>query len=393
MKKIFAIALALVMVLSMASAFASYCTAGFDWTCATDATYCGQGKVEVVPFVKVNNACGGFEYEESTCAAAVASENIYWAVKLTVDANPDMEWWNEAKLVVEAKETNYKTKTWDFSKKADKAGIDFTEDETVVYYALIKANAKHEVWIDVEDEDLDLNDVVFSARVNKNAKAANVKVCATLTSLGEDFYDGIVGDYYVVYDASPVAKEGKFATLTAPYSGEDVSKLYVGDATTSADATGWTIEVKDGKIVATAKKAQKIEDKLDIWEKGVPGSKHNAKLSNGAAPVVATDDVLTIYDKKENGTWLVEYIIVDGKVRVINTNNACGTAAYATTKAFFGIEIDTCIDQDIINANFGWDFEQEFCLPWSANASSIVDTECVVAIPKTGDASVLAWLF
>ena len=385
MKKIFAIALALVMVLSMASAFASYCTAGFDWTCASKSTYCGQGKVEVVPFVKVNNACGGYDWEISSCAGAVASENIYWAVKLTVDANPDMEWWNEAKLTVKAKETNYADKTWTFSKKADKVGIDFEEDETVVYYALVNGG-----WIDVEDEDLELKDVVFSAKVGKNAKAANVKVCATLTSLGEDFYAGIVGDYYVVYNASPVAKEGKFATLTATYTNEDVSKLYVGDATTSAAATGWTIEVKGGKIVATAKKAQKIEDALDIWVTG--GSKLNAKLSNGAAPVVATEDVLTIYDE-ENGTWLVEYVIVDGKVRLINTNNACGTAAYATTKAFFGIEIDTCIDQDIINANFGWDFEQEFCLPWSANASSIVDTECVVAIPKTGDASVLAWLF
>ena len=30
---------------------------------------------------------------------------------------------------------------------------------------------------------------------------------------------------------------------------------------------------------------------------------------------------------------------------------------------------------------------------WSDKGASIVDAECVVAIPKTGDASVLAWLF
>ena len=59
MKKIFAIALALVMVLSMASAFAAAtlpgtCSFG-SWDCTTYANKCGVAKAEVVLFVKGNN--------------------------------------------------------------------------------------------------------------------------------------------------------------------------------------------------------------------------------------------------------------------------------------------------------------------------------------------------
>ena len=99
MKKIFAIALALVMVLSMASAFAANDCSTFDWTCSTKATNCGKGKVEVVPYVMVNTACG-WDYEVSTCATAITTQKVYYAVKLTVEANPDMEWWKEAELKV-----------------------------------------------------------------------------------------------------------------------------------------------------------------------------------------------------------------------------------------------------------------------------------------------------
>ena len=103
MKKIFAIALAVVMVLSMASAFASNCTAGFDWTCATSVNKCGKATVEVIPYVKANDSCGGFKWVPNTCAGAVNTDVVHYVVKMSVDANPDKEWFDAATFSLTAK--------------------------------------------------------------------------------------------------------------------------------------------------------------------------------------------------------------------------------------------------------------------------------------------------
>lgn len=99
MKKIFAIALALVMVLSMASAFAFVGTCGkYEWTC--DTAKCGVAKAEVVQFV-ANNTID--RYEESTCAAVVVGRALNWGIKVTFDKDVNPQWFyhKNTKLVFE----------------------------------------------------------------------------------------------------------------------------------------------------------------------------------------------------------------------------------------------------------------------------------------------------
>lgn len=199
MKKIFAIALALVMVLSMASAFASACVTGpFNWSATATAANCGKGKVEVVPFVKVNDGCGNYVWQENSCAAAINSENVYYAIKLTVEPKADKEWWNASSLKIELKGLNGKTGTW--TALYGSAGIKWDEeDDTLVYYL------KNDVstWVKESDwKDMSSNNqaaYIFSARVTDAGKA---KVCATLKSKLAAYTEGVLGNYYVKADTT-----------------------------------------------------------------------------------------------------------------------------------------------------------------------------------------------
>ena len=377
MKKIFAIALALVMVLSMASAFASYCTAGFDWTCATDTYNCGKATVDVIPYVKTNAACNGSEFVESDCAAAINGENVYYAIKLTVAEDVDTEWWAKVKFELDV---NGMTKNYDdVAVKAPKLNKDETEDGWVYYYVIAGKNAGwHEA---TENDEFEIDKVMNKSVVSEFAKA---KVCMTLKSASKGLA-GVVGDYYVVYTKNevidtiePTPGEILDALTEAEY------KLYKGKAVAEPVEKDFN---KDGKgsLNAEEKAAYKAAvEKFEDYEAVM------AKVEGLTVAVVA--DFLRVYDEK-GGKLLVEYRIDDGKVAAIDYTAWCGEAAYATIKAFFGLEIGTCVDADLIAANFGWDFEQKDCFEWSDKAASIVDAECVVAIPKTGDASVLAWLF
>ena len=307
MKKIFAIALALVMVLSMASAFASACVTGpFNWSATATAANCGKGKVEVVPFVKVNDGCGNYVWQENNCAAAINTENAYYALKLTVEPKADKEWWDASTLKVVlkglyGKELNWGPGNW-FS------GIDFNEkDDTVVYY--LKNNG--DIWLKEADwkdmSSYNQNDYIFTANVTDAGKA---KVCATLKSKLETYAGGIIGNYYV----KVTDKDGK---------------LFIG------------VSSKD--------------------------TKGNAK------------------DR------LVTYTIENEKVTAIKWEAVCGADDYNTIKTYFNLEIGTPVSRDAINKNFGWDNKVESCFQWSKNGAAITNPECKVEIPKTGDASVVAY--
>lgn len=307
MKKIFAIALALVMVLSMASAFASACVTGpFNWSATATAANCGKGKVEVVPFVKVNDGCGNYVWQENNCAAAINSENVYYAVKFIVEPKADMEWWKAATLKVELKGLD--GKAVDAGNLYLSPGIKWDEeDDTLVYY--LKNDLS--TWLKESDwKDMSANNqaaYIFTARVRDAGKA---KVCATLKSKLATYTEGVLGNYYV--------------------------------------------------------KADTTKNPMTI----------------------------TVFSKKTDGTankQLVKYTIKDEKVTGIEWSNECGADDYNTIKTYFNLEIGTPVSKDAINKNFGWDNKVESCFQWSKNGAAITNPECKVEIPKTGDASVVAY--
>ena len=57
----------------------------------------------------------------------------------------------------------------------------------------------------------------------------------------------------------------------------------------------------------------------------------------------------------------------------------------------FKLNFGTCMTKKAINKNFGWDNEQESCTSYKKDALAIVNPDCQVAIPKTGDVSVVAY--
>ena len=365
MKKIFAIALALVMVLSMASAFASACTTGpFSWDCLTETNKCGKAKVEVIPYVKVNNGCGGYDWQVSTCASAINSENVYFAIKLTVDANTDLDWLGNAKIKITGKGVTMPKELGKFDKAIKFwKGVKTDEDETVVYYlhnnkAEAEVNKKVDKWVDEEDENFELSESIFTAKVTDAKKA---KVCATITSdsdhalytlplaggeVNVNIYAYRVGKYYVYFADVPVFKVS---------GSNNMSGLLITD-NANVDKL-----IKDA--VDAAKKGEEFEPTttiVGIALDGVPNA------------------VLYVTD-------------TDGKITSITKTSECSSSFYNEVVTFFGLDMCTCLNKKNVNANLGWDDEFKSCFQWSINGASVVDPECKIEIPKTGDVSVVAY--
>ena len=87
----------------------------------------------------------------------------------------------------------------------------------------------------------------------------------------------------------------------------------------------------------------------------------------------------------------MKYTIKDEKVTGIDWSNQCGADDYNTIRTYFNLEIGTPVSAKAINDNFGWNNKVESCFQWSKNGAAITNPECKVEIPKTGDASVVAY--
>ena len=344
MKKIFAIALALVMVLSMTSAFASWCRTDFDWNCATTVCENGTGSVELIPYVKGNGCGTGNTYTVSKCAGAVNGDKIYFAIKLTVEADPSVEWWKSAKLEFSTvKGVNKKI----MQNNQDGSAL-VTADEGL-YRLLTATNTDNELkageyyltttkdnhWMLVKAADFDADaTTLFTTTVTEAAKA---KVCVKLSSKNS-FGESQIGDWKVKFEKD--ANLGNLLTFTKKNSG----------------TVGVRLDKNTDKVVRISGKL--AED-----------------TSTGAGIVFVS---------------VRDGMLVDGNGKTYGTG--CNEAALvAEVMNLFKFSFGTCMTEKAIKANFGWNNSSESCFQWSKDALAVVNAECQVAIPKTGDVSVVAY--
>ena len=330
MKKIFAIALALVMVLSMASAFAMNCL-NIDWSAA--ATACGTGSVEVVQYVKGNAANGMNKYVESDCAAAVNNDFVYYGVKVTVDANPNTEWWQNAKLTVSYADgigaADDVLNAPYLYQSLVAAGKDTTTLEAGVYYL-----------------DMDWNNGVasrfeFSDTFNKDKHVMWVGVA--------DVTDGV--EVCAKIESSAKAKDAEIEINGA--------KVKINESTTTnnynitVDGVAFTYDKTTGEFKYAVVGTNKYYSFCDGKFFGDEGRTAEAACTN-------KDDYKAIAD------------------------------AMAAINITFGQKIKLATAQDKLL----WSGKVSDCAKWNDDAYTVVSQNCeVMSIPKTGDASVLAWLF
>lgn len=345
MKKIFAIALALVMVLSMASAFATLqCDPKWDWAGTTYTYDCGTAQIFVDEYVRANTACG-YDLVANGCAAAIEGERVYYVVRLVVPENINEDWYNNAIANgLKLSYTNLARKI-DLSNKLDK-----------LYFALPS-------WNKVKG-----GGTFYLKAFNGTGNDTTAFNTANDNIWTDTFGEGVVWYDWVTRSCAKVCAE-----IKSKSNGQKVQ------------AYGWTIEYKtdddtglkklvfskDGTFVALYLKNDKVN-----YVKAVKGN--DAIIVNGYRGGDMT--TLTGYQVGGNntpGTW----------------GSACDDLAKAVLEIFktFNLGFDTPVTEKGIKKNFGWEDTVKDCTNYKANGTAIVDPECKVQIPKTGDASVVAY--
>ena len=518
MKKIFAIALALVMVLSMASAFAFVGTCGkYEWTC--DTAKCGVAKAEVVQFV-ANNTID--MYEESTCAAVVVGRALNWGIKVTFDKDVNPQWFyhKNTKLVFETSNVQGAGKTElvlsDVAGKkgpADVSGKTFwlrangnnfdlvsTWEPACVFSAIAlttRANVTAKVGYDFNGVTVNPSDLTyhknpdnslstewidygdFQVRVHKNyggkveyaitvrkggdvytvwvidgvakyvseTNAADVISSATNTAqqnanaelkakaealkLAQETYDTAAKAEQDAKDALAKAqadvaaaqdRENKAqaaanaaaaelaaaqAALTALQNAQaGTDEIYAAqkrvDAATAADEAAQTELTAAQAAHAAAEDAlAAAPSKDDIKEKEEATKEKKAALDEAQAAydvAAATSGALatapTAYYNKYDGTSFSgvkgSLILATGTITGTPTStNNCSDLAKMLQ--MINIKLGDCVKGSTIKAIFGWEDSASSKATWNKNALAIVNPECQVAIPKTGDVSVVAY--
>lgn len=516
MKKIFAIALALVMVLSMASAFAFVGTCGkYEWTC--DTAKCGVAKAEVVQFV-ANNTID--RYEESTCAAVVVGRALNYGVKVTFDKDVNPQWFyhKNTKLVIETSgmkgtakfeynlsELTGKKGPADVSGKTywlrevggkyelvsdwepacvfgdialttranvtAKVGYDFngvTVNPSDLIYHKYPDNLSTE-WIDYGDfqvrvhknyggkveyaitvkkggdvytvwvingiakyvSETNAADVISSATntAQQNANAATATAAAALAT-AQSNYDAAAlaektakdnlakaqADVAAAQDrenkaqaaANAAAAElaaAQAALAALQQAGATTDDLYAAhkrvDAATAADAAAQTELTAARAALATAQTALTTAQGVNITalEQATATAKAALDQAQAAYDVAAAASgalatAPTAYYNKYDGTSFSgvkgSLILATGTITGTPTStNNCSDLARMLQ--MINIKLGDCVKGSTIKAIFGWEDSASSKATWNKNALAIVNAECQVAIPKTGDVSVVAY--
>lgn len=342
MKKIFAIALALVMVLSMASAFAAAtmpgtCSFG-AWDCTTYTSKCGVAKAEVVLFVKGNNC---YEtYTASNCAGVVNGEHLFYGVKVTFEENVNEQWFNHFNTKLKI---TYKDITAQYGKPAAKADKDLFLANMNKTYSDVKKGGTF--WVNFKNSQLVSADDFDDNCVDDGwAATTKAKVCANVaynfdgvsTNL-KDIWGNLMNNGWIDFGQYSVYNNGAGAFEVR------------NNAATNEAATFNTVNGKLNNIVINGQSYGAFKDgKLYGWN-----ATTNQYVTEGTTCSFLPDML-----------------------------------------KFLGIsDLGTCMTGDAIKAHFGWndDGAAKSCKTWNKEAVAIANAECQVAIPKTGDVSVVAY--
>lgn len=349
MKKIFAIALALVMVLSMASAFAFVGTCGkYEYSCPTAS--CGVAKAEVVKFV-ANNTIDQFQ-ESPDCAAVVVGQPIFYGVKVTFDKDVNEQWYYEDDTKLEINETvNGVTNTYAYKlcmltgKKA----------------AAVSGKTYWVKWLGGAAAPTLVEDWSPACVKNVNTRTTRDNVSA-----------------YVVFDFNGVTNNPTDLVYTA-------ATLPAG---VTAPSTQW-LDYGSFKVEVIANANDPTFGAYDYAIHVKQGGAEGYFMVFGGK---------VKYYAEPNGIGGFNYYkeVIDNRLISAVTGQADGTCTdYATLAALIGIKLGDCVDGGTIKAIFGWSDKGAYGnkATWNKDAVAIANAECQVKIeiPKTGDVSVVAY--